>query len=307
MTRRDEVGVALKTLSFHELRAAVLIDTESGEYKGFVDMMDIVSYALFTADCLRLTPNHRDLTQDSIEDLLFKGQLFISQQISGIEQSSQFKKIMWVTKDTPLLHVIQQFARDGQRRAAVIDFGGDQPKEGQDVKLNFNKHHCVNIITQTDILGFLIENIAKLNGMGQQTPKDLGFAGKDQMIQVDGYSTSVYYVLKLIHDKEISGLPLVNKEGKLIGNFSASDMKAVSEAWEFKFLNLPVMSYLRFTHQKEPVPIFCSIDTTLETILSTMSRHQIHRIYVVDSEMKPIDVVSMCDVVRLLASSIIEA
>ncbi len=91
LTTKDEVGLALKTLSFHDIISAVLIDPECGklhnireyyliviirdvisnyentlgEYKGFVDMMDIVSYALFSADCLRLTLNHRDLTQVS--------------------------------------------------------------------------------------------------------------------------------------------------------------------------------------------------------------------------------------------------
>jgi len=306
----DEVGVALKTLSFHEIISAVLVDTHSGEYKGFVDMMDIVSYALFSADCLRLTPNHRDLTQDSQEDLLFKGKLFSSQQIAGIEKTTKFKQLMFVTKDTSLLEVVQRFSQEGQRRAAVIEpitqilfrEEGELQKlvTTPNVKLKVDQFKCVNVIAYSDIAMFLNDVALQFPDFLMKTVQQLGFSGKSNLVQVEGEYTSVYQALKMIHDHNITGLAVVNTEGTLTGNFSATDLMPLSEDWDFKYLALHVNDYLKLVHKRRQCPLFCWLNTTLETVLLRMTLKQVHRLYVVSKERKPIDVVSLTDVVHLI-------
>ncbi len=101
-----------------------------------------------------------------MEDLLFKGKVFATQQLGGIEKTVKFKELMFVTKNTPLLQVIQRFCQEGQRRAAVIEPVSKSTTEeelqsliasGNDRKLKMNEYKCINVIAHSDIGIFLAE------------------------------------------------------------------------------------------------------------------------------------------------------
>ncbi len=73
---------------------------------------------------------------------------------------------MFVTKNTPLLQVIQRFCQEGQRRAAVIEPVSKSTTEeelqsliasGNDRKLKMSEYKCINIIAQSDIGIFLAD------------------------------------------------------------------------------------------------------------------------------------------------------
>ena len=60
-----------------------------------------------------------------------------------------------------------------------------------------------------------------------------------------------------------------------------------------------VGEYMKKQGHKQP-PICCTSETTITEVLDLLVNNKIHRIFLVDDEMKPMKVVSLCDVISIL-------
>jgi len=119
-----------------------------------------------------------------------------------------------------------------------------------------------------------------------------------------------YDAFKLMFEKKVSGLAVVNMSGVLVGNISASDIKLIG--WNMKywnFLGLSVTAYLKemlnfpeianFTPEKIH-GICCRKNDKLSFIIRTLCYLDVHRIFVVDENKVPIGMVTILDVVEYL-------
>ena len=133
-------------------------------------------------------------------------------------------------------------------------------------------------------------------------------------------TTPLSTAIKLFVDRHISGLPVVDDEGKLVGVISESDLM-----WREKGLDLPPhiifldsVIYLEnpLQHDRElhkvlgqtvgevmtDRPISITIDTTLPMAARIMHDKKIHRLPVVDAEDRPIGILTQSDIVRAIAA-----
>ncbi len=96
---------------------------------------------------------------------------------------------------------------------------------------------------------------------------------------------------QMINDKRVSGLGVINEEGELIGNVSASDIKIVS-ATSQELMSLLGMKLDKFLDLKGnlmlglgvkaslPHPITVTEEDTMGNILQTLNENKIHRVWV---------------------------
>jgi len=102
-----------------------------------------------------------------------------------------------------------------------------------------------------------------------------------------------------IVETKFTGLAIIDDEGKLINNISASDLKGVTKETFWK-LELPIEKILG-DREKLP-PLTCKSSDTLADIIQRVSDCRVHRIYVVDSSNHPTNVITLTTILRIFAS-----
>jgi CBS domain-containing protein len=133
-------------------------------------------------------------------------------------------------------------------------------------------------------------------------------------------TTPLSAAIKLFVDRHISGLPVVDDGGKLVGVISESDLM-----WREKGLDLPPhiifldsVIYLEnpLQHERDlhkvlgqtvgevmtDRPISITIDTSLPMAARIMHDKKIHRLPVVDADNRPIGILTQSDIVRAIAA-----
>jgi CBS domain-containing protein len=133
-------------------------------------------------------------------------------------------------------------------------------------------------------------------------------------------TTPLSEAIKLLVDRHISGLPVVDDAGKLVGVISESDLM-----WREKGLDLPPhilfldsVIYLEnpLQHERDlhkvlgqtvgevmtDRPISITIHSTLPMAARIMHDKKIHRLPVVDAEDRPIGILTQSDIVRAIAA-----
>lgn len=81
----------------------------------------------------------------------------------------------------------------------------------------------VNIISQSDIVRYLLEHRDELGEHGMTSVGELGF-GQKEIISVPPEMSAIE-ALKVMNEKQIGAVGVVNSTGQIIGNFSAADMR----------------------------------------------------------------------------------
>jgi len=193
-----------------------------------------------------------------------------------------------------LLHAIEIMAREkGLHRIPVID---------DDRKL-------ITIITQSQLVQILAKNL-DIIGEKKNKPVMLMESYFEEVfaIQEDAIAMDAF---RMMIDKNVSGLAVVDKEGKLIAAISMRDIKAMSVDgrlfWRLfqtvhNFL-LKVRKENTETKGERPRTIVTTKgEETLEIVVNKLFEHKIHRIFVVDDHKKPIGVISLKDVLHEIIS-----
>ena len=95
----------------------------------------------------------------------------------------------------------------------------------------------------------------------------------------------------------MSSVAVVDAEGKLVGNISSHDLKAmILDPMQFRSLSHNIGdSNFKAVHTHR-LSIITPSDT-LETVITKLATEHVHRLYVVDHDRKPVGVVSLRDVI----------
>jgi CBS domain-containing protein len=118
----------------------------------------------------------------------------------------------------------------------------------------------------------------------------------DPIVVEDG--ASLDDAVRLLEENEISGLPVVDRDGLLVGVLSQTDIvhaRAVGHLWSR-------WPGLRVRHLMHAPALTADRDMTMEEAAQIMERAHVHRLIVVDDDqLKPVGVISTTDLVRALA------
>jgi len=177
-----------------------------------------------------------------------------------------------------------------------------------------------NLISQTSILNYLWENrFVWENEIGHQSMTQLNLHN----ISAEAHAKLGHPLLsirenkraldafQLMHEKKVSGLPVVNEDGKLLANISVRDLKEIGhDASRINTLQEPVMEYLKHSHAPQRRWKLFSSERTVHYLgdenfydmMSKMVSHRVHRIYYVDKHRKLFGIVTMSDILRFFAA-----
>ena len=104
--------------------------------------------------------------------------------------------------------------------------------------------------------------------------------------------------VRLLEENEISGVPVVDRDGLLVGVLSQTDIvraRAVAHLWNR-------WPGLRVRHLMHAPALTADRNMTMEEAAQIMERAHVHRLVVVDEDqLKPVGIISTTDLVRALA------
>ena len=178
------------------------------------------------------------------------------------------------------------------------------PRVEFDLTNTFTPIVCEGILSQSSIVAFIASKCPK--GSLDETMTEAGLPFLKDVITIAD-TASAAEAFELLDSKRLSGIAVVDEDGKLVGNTSAKDIKrAVSDAGRTS-MDVDVLSYLASVRQGEAVAKkdrypSCHVhdDSTVAHVVNLMAKTGFHRVFVVDKDMKPVGVVSFTDVINFV-------
>jgi CBS domain-containing protein len=273
---RGNVSDALRLMELENILSLPVIDHDVNKFIGFIDVLDIAGYVL--ALWRKISPE--------LDEKRFPADMYMNHSVSEVLNFSHWNYPVFISENASMRELLAMLnePKYHQRlhRVAVV----------RDSKV-------VNVISQSDILGFVYENVKLIPDiLANKTLEELKFVRPLIYVRIDSPFVDA---LEILYKNKISGLALVDNEFHLRGNFSASDLRGMSPT-SFHYFNGSVLMFLaKGTHSSGSRP---SLDTppttTLREAILSLKRNKIHRIYVADQSDRPLGLVTISDVISVL-------
>jgi len=297
LKENEKVGDCLEKLDALQILSAPVLNS-SGDLIGVIDVLDILYFVIemFPKD-IPLA----DLSPEDMKKVVESGSRFHNSTLkeligtSGVQPGN--RHLFSVNRGSKIESVLELFYQ-GIHRVVVLGSDGKTP---------------INIISQSDMLHILTQCLPYLDEnvrtqtierlhMVKSEPSDLNIATTNMK--------AIEVVQKLNPRDNIphSAVPIVSPDGKLIANFSASNLRGINKN-TFVSLLSPVLDFLsimsdtgRFTSiiekRKALYPLHCSRYTSFENVVIKMIAYHIHRLWVVEND-KPVGVISIGDLFKI--------
>lgn len=192
------------------------------------------------------------------------------------------------TKDASLLDICKELGKRNSHRVPIIDTSSGSPV-------------CTAIISQSGLVAYIASKCPPGSLEEKMTDAGLNFRKDVVKIRDDASAASAF---ELLDSKRLSGIAVVDEDGKLIGNTSARDIKsAVMDAGRTG-MDMDILSYLSQVRQSQMVKNdrypSCHVyeDATVGHVVNLLAKTGYHRVFVVDKDKKPIGVVSFADIIN---------
>lgn len=174
------------------------------------------------------------------------------------------------------------------RRIPLID---EDEKTGREI--------VVSVLTQYRILKFVALNCRETK-MLLKPIRDLPGLGTIKDISTCTMNTPVIEVIHLLAHKSVSSVPIVDEFGKLTNVYEAVDVLGLVKGGMYTDLDLSVGdALLRRPEDFEGVHT-CTLNDRLSTIMDTIRKSRLHRLFVVDDEGKLISVITLSDILKYI-------
>lgn len=225
----------------------------------------------------------------SWDDTMDLGIRKFAQQGEGVSLAYLAKRNAFtaVSSNTNLFEVAKQLST-GLHRIPVVDDSGK----------------CTQIISQSSILQFLFDHREALGSQGEQTLKQLQI-GLKPVMQCTA-TTVAEMAFGLMDNARLSGIAVVDVEGKVVGNTSARDLKYFVLDKGSLSMKMPILDYLSQIRQRDVAdraPVCCvSWNKSINAVIELMVATHYHRVFIVDKDRRPIGVVSITDLLHISTS-----
>jgi 5'-AMP-activated protein kinase regulatory gamma subunit len=286
--RTDKVVDVFKGLVRHNFLSVPVLQKTKHKWFGFLDLADIVLYVVNTfgesklnvdEDFWTLVEREEEFQHKTVNDLMR----------FPLTRRNPFNP---VKGGYSLLYAIEALARERSlHRVPVVD----------------DERKLMNLITQSQVVRFLQQNMHLL-GDKRSTPVNEIHGVMHDVYCINMHQRAIDAFHQMV-DKEVTGVAIVDDTGKLRGNLSLRDLKAMSTDGRFFWrLYQTVDNYLTKLKREtkeggRPKRVqTCKATHTLEHAINLLADHSIHRVFVVDDAKKPIGVITLKDVLVELLS-----
>ncbi|EGC37722.1 hypothetical protein DICPUDRAFT_91572 [Dictyostelium purpureum] len=161
----------------------------------------------------------------------------------------------------------------------------------------------VDIVSRLNVIKFIHENIEDLGLKSNASIKSLGLLSK-QICSIDSDSR-VIDAINLLNSEQVTEIAVINKEGKLIGTFSASDLRKLS-IYTFNQCYEPINKFVKLDQDQL---IVVSPSSSLSQTIKKFVENNAQICWIVDNQMKPISSITQLSLMKYflnLSTSFIE-
>jgi len=235
-------------------------------------MLDLVYYA---TDKLQLKGSEKD--DKKVEE-------FFNRPIKHLEGFSNRNPLLVLNPKKSLKKAIRNLSFPGIHRIAI--------GEGHNILGFISQTKAVELIWKykdelSDILKF---NVRELWPEARQT-------------KTIGANETLLAAFEKIRVDLVTGLGVVDKNGALVGNISVGDLKNASfQSSAHELVNLlksPISQFLQMKGEKQGLPmdtVVVKLEDSFETLIQKFVETKVKRIYVVDELKRPLQLLSLGDV-----------
>lgn len=263
------INEALRVLFDNGILSAPILDKTTSLVLGSVDVLDIIAY-ITNVPSEQPKENRNAAMKERFQHSVKETLAF-----------SHVNPFLPVDENATLSEIVVEYFSRGIHRVPLINSAGQMMYQ----------------ITQMDLIPYLHQNLPALGSLAEQTVAELGLIPGNVISLFE--TASLRAAFELISSNCVSGIAIVHLNGKLAGNLSASDFKGVTEE-NFVQLETPVSAYI-----KNQIHITCHRNTTFGQCLGLFRAHLVHRMYIVDGEEKPIGIITLTDIMKLVRGNLL--
>lgn len=159
----------------------------------------------------------------------------------------------------------------------------------------------VSVLTQYRILKFVALNCKETKMLLKPIRNIAAFSSLKE-ISTCTMSTPVIEVIHLLAHKSVSSIPIVDENNRLTNVYEAVDVLALVKGGMYTDLDLSVGdALLRRPEDFEGVHT-CTLNDRLSTIMDTIRKSRLHRLFVVDDQGKLVSVITLSDILNYILS-----
>lgn len=272
----DTLSVALDLFATHRILSAPVLRATDHKIIGIVDNLDTLRKI---AEYLNVANEFESLRNIKLETIS------LDVPVQSLIDSSKGDAFLAVDAASSIESVLKFFA-GGLAHRCIVHLPQDEAK-GESAKSV--------VFSQSDMARFLAKyanSTTELNSFFSKKVLDVIAKNRD-MVLIHSDKT-VWEAVQLLQEKQVSALAVVNADGKLVANFSASDLRGL------KFSDFPslLQSLDKFLPASSKNPKVVMEDVSLSHVLFSLSDNKIHRVWLVDSDKKPLGVISLTDILK---------
>lgn len=277
---------ALSRLNAHNILSLPVVDEQSKAVLGLLDVLDVMAVVSEVF-------SNRARPADARWDLVLA-------PIQTVLDREHKRKTYLISTQASMWDGIKFLAEEELQRMMIVD----RPiaEDGLPVQeQKANEDMVVGLLTQSDVVRFLAQNVMwmKREPLFQKTLKqlDIGTRQPGQILQ----TLPAWQGFIEIHKQGREGLAMVDNNGALVANLSASNIKGITRR-NFQLILRPLDEFLMRDRRRGwwSLPVCVTENDTLERVVLQFVATKIHRMYVVDEQNKPVGEVSLADIMQQL-------
>jgi CBS-domain-containing membrane protein len=280
---KQPLDKALNRLNRHKITSLPIINEETGNIKGILDSLEIVNYLCSVLDQERMASARWDFNLQTTGQLLDMAQT----------------KAHVISNNSNMFDALQELAK-GVPRLMVSDSDCNFHQQ------NSEEESILGLFTQSDIVRFLASNPYWLalapNAQKSLREIDILKNSSEKVVTVD-QTIPAHQAFKKIADSNSTGIVVLDSEGRIVANLSASNIRGISRR-NFQLLSRPLFEFLQRDRRRGwwTMPICIRETDTLEKCILQFGATKVHQMYVCDDNGKPTNVVTLTDVLRQFVS-----
>jgi CBS-domain-containing membrane protein len=285
--RSDKVIDVWKGLIAHNFLSVPVLQKTGSKYYGLLDLADIVLFVVKTFGS-KLNVDKNFWEMDISQEHFFQSRTVKDIMTYPLSRRNPFHPI---SKGYSLFSAVEALARQkGLHRVPVVD----------------SNRQLANILTQSQVLDFVAEHLNILGSIKDLPAREM-LSPDVLTIGEDELALGAFH--KMV-EHNISGLAVVDNQGKIVESISVRDLKAIQyDGRMFWRLNQKVKDFLmkikkdREEKKKRPKDLVVGkLDEPLEQIIAKLHGNRVHRLFVVNEQSKPVGVISLKDILLQIIS-----
>ncbi|KAJ3269639.1 hypothetical protein HDV01_001155 [Terramyces sp. JEL0728] len=306
---KTAIQVFLKALNNSNILSAPIytVDKQTGDniYIGILSVYDILSFAVFE----EIFDSKKDFQESNLFDYIERKDAceFFNTPIEKALGSSAESLAPWMFYSTdPVSELLSALTTSKQHRVLVVDSDILMESVFGPIPLTAS----ISLVSQTDLVSFLVnstvlpkEILEPILNIQVGTVSILLGQNKAPIVAVLESQTALHG-LKTMYMDNLQAVPVINKNGELIANLSASDLRGLNIKNMAK-LNKPVFEYLESERRNQKGLMADQLsqvkyDVTLEKAIKELQSKKIHRVWVTGDGMDALSgVLSLTDVLHM--------